>query len=325
MPDPEFLVDAFGLAGPGRLSQVARGAMGAVWRLDAGGSSYAAKELFWNPPDEARVAAEVDLVERCRAVGVRSQRAVGSADGGYLVRSSDGSRWWRLYEWIDGRTPERQDPATASWLVSQLGYIHRAAVPGDPYGPDDSWYHRIDADWDQLASDAAAARLPWAGQLASAVPELVELSTLVDSVPAGPAVQSHRDLNGSNAVLDTGGRLWLVDWDNHGPQEPWRELGALLTEHLRDPARLSELTSAYARAAGECAADCPDGPELFATGLAVWLNFLAGQARAVLDPESDPEHQAWSSTRVAGLIGPFPTIPELATAATLVTKTLTRA
>ena len=77
-----MLADGFGLGSATGITPVARGAMGAVWRLTVDGpASYAAKELFWFDPGEQAVAAEVALVQRCRAAGVRSQRAVAAPSG----------------------------------------------------------------------------------------------------------------------------------------------------------------------------------------------------------------------------------------------------
>ena len=300
------LVERFGVGGAAELTPVARGAMGAVWRLaTAEGRVYAAKELFWFDPGERRVADELGFVERCRRAGVRSPVAVAAPDGRYVVDGPGGSGWWRLYEWVEGTTPERQDPATAEWLVAQMGRIHALGVT-EPAVEVDGWYSRIEVDWPALA--ASARGLPWAGRLADVVPELEGLSELVNRQPTGAAVWCHRDLNGSNVLAGPGGR-WLVDWDNAGPLEPWRELGALLTEHLDDPAALTRLATAYAGAGGPLtpggrgSAELPAGAAFFATGLAIWLNFLAGQVEEVL--RADAGHRDWALARVDGLLGPF--------------------
>jgi hypothetical protein len=189
-------------------------------------------------------------------------------------------------------------------------------VPGAAYETDDAWYHRIDTDWARLA--ARAKGLPWADRLAGSVPLLAALTELVNSVPIRPGVSCHRDVNGGNVVRDGAGRNWLVDWDNHGPLEPWRELGALLIEHLPVPQRLGRLAAAY-REDSRVDLLLPDGPELFATGLAVWLNFLAEQVTGVVESRDlGDEQRAWSAARADGLIGPFPTVADLASAAAMV-------
>lgn len=316
-----FLSERFGLAGPAELAPVARGAMGAVWRLrTAGGPVYAVKELFWFDPGERRVAEELGFAERCRQAGVPAPRSIAAPDGRYVIDGPGGAGWWRLYEWVDGVTPERRDPATADWLMAQMGRIHALGVT-EPAAELDSWYSRIEVDWPGLAGRVAAEGLAWAGRLAASVPDLQRLSELVNRQPTGAAVWCHRDLNGSNVLAGPGGRV-LVDWDNAGPLEPWREFGAQLTEHLDDRAALVRLVRSYAAAGGPVApggqgsAWLPDGAGMFATGLAVWLNFLAVQVEEVL--QGDSQHRAWATARVDGLIGSFPAEAELTAAAELV-------
>lgn len=320
-----LLAERFGLPGPAVLAPVARGAMGAVWRLQpADGPAYAAKELFWFDPGDERVADELGFVEQCRQAGVRGPRAVAAPDGRYVVTGPGGSGWWRLFEWIDGTTPERQDPATADWLAAQMGRVHALGVT-EPEAERARWYSRVDVDWPALAGDATGEGLPWASRLTASVPELEELTGLVNRQPAAAAVWCHRDLNGSNVLAGPDGRV-LVDWDNAGPLEPWREFGALLTEHLGDPSALTRLVTSYAgaggpvRPGGRGSAELPAGAGMFATGLAVWLNFLAGQVEEVL--RGDIGHLGWALARVDGLLGPFPTVAELTAAAALVRDAL---
>lgn len=316
MPPAQDLADAFGLGRATGLTRTARGAMGAIWRLDvadegADEGSYAAKELFWNPPGEDRVGTEIRLVDAARAEGVRSQVAVPAPGGRYVVSLAGTS--WRLYRWIDGGKPD--DDAT-DWLVGQMARIHRVNTPGAPYVPGDEWYHRVEIDWAELAVTAQGR--PWADRLAGVVPRLIELTSLVNSVPVGPGVSCHRDLQHTNVLRDRAGRNWLLDWDNHGPLEPWRELGALLIGAVPDLGRIGRLAAAYRKQAGTDV--LPDGPELFATGLAVRLNFLSEQVRAVTvtHPEDGDEHLAWSARMVGQLLGPFPAVAELARAAAVV-------
>jgi Ser/Thr protein kinase RdoA (MazF antagonist) len=308
-----MLSDGFGIGSAAGIEPVARGAMGAVWRLTAEHASYAAKELFWFDPGEDAVAAEVAFVERCREAGVRSQRAVATPSGRYVLQCA--GRWWRLYEWIDGTAPDRTAADTAVWLTAQMARIHAVGATSDRQV--ERWYLRVEEDWPGLAAKAARAGVAWAGALAESVPRLAELTGVVNGGPAGPAVHCHRDLNGDNVVIDPSGAHWLVDWDNCGPLQPWRELGGLLTEHVADPAMLCRLAEAY-RDAGGTSRDAPADATFFATGLAIWLNFLGEQARSALDGTAGAEQQEWSAKRVAGLIGPFPSPAELDAAAGVV-------
>jgi hypothetical protein len=104
----------------------------------------------------------------------------------------------------------------------------------------------------------------------------------------------------------------LVDWDNVGPLAPQREFGALLTRHLDNPANLRRVVTAYRAAGGPAAIDSPAG---FATGLAISLNFLHGQANATLDPNLAAHHRHFAHNQVTAVLNSLPTLERLEQAA----------
>jgi Ser/Thr protein kinase RdoA (MazF antagonist) len=296
------------------LRRVARGAMGAVWKLSVEGTSYALKQAYWQEPREQDVLHEVSFRVACARSGVPSPEPIASIAGEYVV--SDGTRSWRVYDWIDGAVPDRQDVAVTAWLAAQMGAIHSLGwAPADTAesaGPD-AFYHRVDVDWAELAAAAEKAGLDWAPTLGALVPQLEELSELVNSAPVGATVWCHRDLKNTN-VLCGRESSWLVDWDNAGPMTAWRELGHLLMNHLTSETNLRRITSAYRKVGGTASIE---GPEGFATGLAVWLNFLNGQANSVLDPELEDEHRAYALGKVVPLLRSMPDLHTLEQASLL--------
>jgi len=313
--DPDtaaFLAGRFGLGRAVDLQQVARGAMGAVWKLSVEGAGYAVKQPYWQQPCEQDVLREVAFRAACARNGVPSPEPMASIAGEYVV--SDGTRSWRVYDWIDGTVPDRLDVAVTAWLAAQMGAIHSLGwAPGDiaeSTGPD-AFYHRVDVDWAELAAVAEKAGVDWAPALGAL--QLEELSELVNSAPVGAMVWCHRDLKNTN-VLRSRESGWLVDWDNAGPMTPWRELGQLLMNHLTSEINLRRITSAYRRAGGTASIE---GPEGFATGLAVWLNFLNGQANSVLDPELEDEHRAYALEKVVPLLRSMPDLRTLEQASLL--------
>ncbi|WP_117209795.1 hypothetical protein [Allorhizocola rhizosphaerae] len=72
------------------------------------------------------------------------------------------------------------------------------------------------------------------------------------------------------------------------------------------------VASAYRLGGGELV---PDGPELFATGLAVWLNFLYGQICGALDPAMDDRFRASAVESAGHLVCGIPGLDALTAAA----------
>jgi thiamine kinase-like enzyme len=64
-----------------------------------------------------------------------------------------------------------------------------------------------------------------------------------------PTVPCHNDLPGGN-VLDDGSRLWLVDLEFAGNNDPWCELGTLASGAGLGPEQVEELVTAYDPRAG---------------------------------------------------------------------------
>jgi hypothetical protein len=290
------------------MSRAARGAMGAVWELRTTAGAFAAKELFWFDGEMDAVGVELAFRAACAEAGVRSPAPLAGVDGAYVVRHGNG--WWRLYEWADGEVPDRSDAEVTSWLAEQMAVIHALDWPGGPPGVV-PFYHRVDVDWPALVDAAESTRGHWASALKDLRPRLVELTDLVNAAPIGEQVWCHRDLKNTN-VLRSAERSWLVDWDNVGSLAPWRELGALLMHQLDQPENLRRTVAAY-RAAGGVAE--LDGPSGFATGLAIQLNFLHGQATVAMDARQSDDHRGFAQRQLTGLLTSIPDLPLLEKAA----------
>ena len=306
MTDPSVeLALRFGVGEVRGFRQVGRGAMGAVWRLDSSAGTFAAKEAFWEPPVEEHVLQEVAFRNACAAAGVPSPQPLPATTGEYVV-DLEGLAW-RLFEWCDGEVVDHGDVPTTAWVAAQMGTIHALAwTTGDDPEPDD-WYGVVDVDWPALAAAAGAAQVDWAADLKQLTPRLAELAELVNSTPIGDPVWCHRDLKNTNVLRSAAGRT-LVDWDNVGPLAPWRELGDLLMHHLTNETGLRAITAAYREAGGTAVVD---GPATFATGLAISLNFLHGQATAAMDEQLQPAHREYAASTVLALLESIPDLQTL--------------
>ncbi len=314
------LATAFALGRPVAMTRRARGALGAVWELRtrAGGRDRvtAVKELFAEEPTPEQAEREVAFAAACRAAGVPSPAPVRSVGGGLLV-DLDGVTW-RGYEWVPGVPADWEDGPTLLWLGRQAATLHRVGAPA-PVGEDARWYSRVDHDWGALVGGYRAAGLPHAGRVAERLDDLVATSAFVDSVEDGPALWCHRDLNATNVLVSGAGRV-LVDWDNAGPLDPVRDLASVFMHVLGDHDLLPRIHDGYVAAGGPARVT---GPESLVTGAAIYLNFLAGEMRALLrdaatgcDDPSDPAgHRAFAVHAVGAVVESVPTVRDLEAAA----------
>lgn len=302
-----WLGEAFCLAGELGAVPVARGAMGRVWRVDTATGPHAAKELFWEPPTGAQAARELAFAAAARAVGVPSPAGLPGADGSPLQVEPGTGRTWRLYEWVDGDVPPRDDLPTAQWLAGCVARMHLLAEP--PGGDVDPWFWRVDADWPALADAADRAGKPWAARLRRRLPHLAELTARVAAAPPEETVYTHADANAANTLVERGtGRRVLVDWDNCGPLPPVGEVGRLVQDHYRDDDAVRRVVRAYRAAGGP--ADL-DGPHVLSVAQAIWLNYVSLQVDTLLNPAvADPDQRAFAE-RGLGLLEQLPTPAEL--------------
>jgi Ser/Thr protein kinase RdoA (MazF antagonist) len=313
-PDAEtarFLVDRFGLhtESAARLSPVARGATGRVWRLSTAGHVWAVKELF-SDPAEATVAATAAFRDAAASAGVRAPASLRSVQGRYLCRlpAGLGGRMVRVSEWVDGRPVAPDDPGRAEWIGAALGRL--AALDYPATGPVDPWYDESpdDRQWQALTSAGVAAGQPWAELLRTRTPRLNALGRVVTRTAAAAVVCCHLDPQPSNVLIDATGRYTLLDWDDAGPGRPDRVLfGALCDWHVHggrlDPDGVRTTMAAYRRAGGRAEMA---GTEVMGSHIAAYLNYIAVLAHQALDATAPPGHRERARDTVHALLTDLP-------------------
>lgn len=261
-----WVADNFGLVRVRSMEWVARGAVGEVHRLVTDTGAYAVKRAFWREDPDGVVES------RARHEVAFVERCLGA---GLLaprpVLARDGSVLVR-------------DASGTGWRVHVF-------APG------------VVPDRSDLAARAVAVGTEWAPRMRARAAEFGELGARATSVPLRSPVLCHRDLKANNTLVERDGTRWLLDWDDVGAHDPAREVGTVLLHHVPDEAALGLLAAAYGAAGG---APLPEGPELFASGVAVWLNVLAGQVGVLLDAEAEPEHRAFALPKVRGLLEDVP-------------------
>ena len=286
----------------GAAAFVARGAMGEVWRLETTRGAWAVKWQFpWGPVQPR--PADVGVQLAAAAAGIPLPGPVLTPAGEAVARI--GSHHVRVYEWANLARPAEPpvDDQTAAEAGRLLGVLHGLALPATE--PDDPWYAEVPplADWAALTDHAAAARLTWADQLAGAQERISGLSARA-TVPSRRArrIVCHRDFNPDNVVpASSGDHLVVLDWENAGPLDPGRELGYALFAWAAGPGQISttsvaSLLDGYATALGT---DPALGPGMFATAIAVHLNFLFVMAEQAI---ADPGQRDYCERQLAGLL-----------------------
>ncbi len=189
--EAQHLASVFGRGHAHALTRVARGALGAVYRLESvlEGEPVvtAVKELYWQIPTESQAGREVRFTQACRAAGASTSTAIATIGGQWLATDEAG-RAWRAYAWHDGSTPGWDDVPAAVWMAKQAAIVHRL-----DWQPDDGepavaahWYERIDVDWQEALAPVRAEH--WAAPLVERIEELTAATEFVNAVSSGPTV-----------------------------------------------------------------------------------------------------------------------------------------
>jgi Ser/Thr protein kinase RdoA (MazF antagonist) len=269
----------FGLGRPtGEPAEVARGAMGRIFRVESSTGVWAVKELF----EHGRTATvqqleeQASFVDAAAGAGVAAPRIVRSVDGA-VVALVDGVRW-RAFEWVDVAGPSSLRQAGAT-----LARLHAAGWPTTDEV--DSRYRErtVGGSWGGILDRARDQ--PWAEVLRAQLPDVEALEAIAGAATVPPCRMCHRDFNEANVVVDRAGRVVVLDWDDCGPLPPAWEVGYVLLNggrgHWRNDtaAGVRELVSAYRRAGGVFE---PTGVAVFSAVLAAHYNFLAQMIDAAL-------------------------------------------
>ncbi|NYH86005.1 Ser/Thr protein kinase RdoA (MazF antagonist) [Actinopolymorpha cephalotaxi] len=303
-----YMCERFALGGhcDGRLTPIARGAMGRIWRLSLSGRDYAVKELFWGF-DEAAVVREAALRDAAADAGVASPANLRTVGGRYVctLPTDLGGADVRVFTWVEGRQVEAGEPGVIRWVGHTLGVLHGLRY-SYPHVPSDPWYDRVPTpeQWDDLLTRGRVDRRPWASLLEQRLPLLNTLCAQVKPLDPAALIYSHLDFQPQNVFVDRAGRHVLLDWEDAGPSMPDRVLAGVLTPWCTEDGvvyadRVREFLHAYRLAGGT---GRMTGMESFSANLAGYLNYVSAQASFSLDHTQAADMREYADHEASGAL-----------------------
>jgi thiamine kinase-like enzyme len=211
-----------------RVFPIAAGLTNQNFRVEVDGTRY-----FVRLPGQS-----TDLLAIDRANELHNTRAAAQAGAGPEVVGHDPETGAMVLEWIDGRTMSNAafaERGTPTRIATVLRQLHAG-----PRFRDDFDMFRLTEHYLRVVDDRSI-RIPdgYRDQLA----RVARIEAALAARPLG-AVPCHNDLLAEN-YLDDGRKLWIVDYEYSGNNDPTFELGNTAQELGFDPSRQEELCAAY--------------------------------------------------------------------------------
>ena len=211
-----------------RISPIAAGLTNQNFRVEVDGRPF-----FVRLP-----GASTDLLAVDRANELQNTRAAAEAGVGPRLVAHDPVSGAFALEWIDGRTMSNAafaEPGTPARIAEALRRLHAG-----PRFRDDFDMVRLSAYYLRVV-DERGLRIPEGYREHMAAIPRIEAALAAHPLPTVPC---HNDLLAEN-YLDDGTRLWIVDYEYSGNNDPTFELGNTAQELQFDDARQEDLCAAY--------------------------------------------------------------------------------
>lgn len=190
-----------------------------------------------------RIGDDIPVHHISRANEVRASRAAHAAGIAPAVLYAEPGAL--VLEFIEGRTlrPEDvRDPANLARIAGLVASAHRQ-IPLFLRGPAAVfWVFHVVRDYAHGLKEARSGHV-------AALPRLLDANeALEQAVGRVDMVFGHNDLLAAN-FLDDGDRLWLIDWEYAGFNDPLFDLGGLASNNELSAAARDELMARYCGAA----------------------------------------------------------------------------
>jgi thiamine kinase-like enzyme len=211
-----------------RVSPIAAGLTNQNYRVEVDG-----KPRFVRLP-----GASTDLLAVDRANELHNARAAAEAGVGPKVIAHDPESGALVLDWIDGRTMSNSafaERGTPARIAEALRRLHA----GPRFRDDFNMFRLTEYYLDVV--DQRSVRIP--DGYRDELPKVAFIEAALAAHPL-PTVPCHNDLLAEN-YLDDGRRLWIVDYEYSGNNDPTFELGNTAQELGFDAARQEALCAAY--------------------------------------------------------------------------------
>lgn len=211
-----------------RVEPIAAGLTNQNFRVEVDGRAH-----FVRLPGPSTELLAVD-----RANELHNTRAAATAGVGATVLHHDPETGALVLSWIDGRTMSSEafaEPGTPARIASALRQLHAGPRFRDEFNMFrlTERYLRVVDERSIRIPDGYLDRMPLVSRIEAAL-----------AVHPLPSVPCHNDLLAEN-YLDDGERLWIVDYEYSGDNDPTFELGNTAQELGFEEARQEELCAAY--------------------------------------------------------------------------------
>jgi len=217
-----------------------RGQSGAIEPLPGGLTNRIFKVTPTSgPPVVARIAADKSaLLAIDRHAECHNAEAAARAGVGPSVLYCKPAEGVTIVEWIAGRTfvpTDLDDSTQLARIAATCRRLHQ--------GP------RFANDFDMfvIQREYLAAVLEHGYRLPTRYLDFMPQTELIRAALAAQRVETvpcHNDLLAGN-IMDDGDRIWFIDYEYAGNNDPCFELGNIWSESTLPPERLDELVSAY--------------------------------------------------------------------------------
>jgi thiamine kinase-like enzyme len=175
----------------------------------------------------------IDRVAECRNAVAAAQRGAGPR-----VLLCDPAAGVSIVDWIDGRTFTDADLADSTALARVAANCRRLHA-GPRFGND---FDMFEVQQRYLTAVLEHGfRLPAGYRSYAGAVERIQAAL---AVQPEPTVACHNDLLAAN-IMDSAGRIWFIDYEYSGNNDPCFELGNIWSEANLHTDALAELVAAY--------------------------------------------------------------------------------